>query len=149
MRPHAEIWDESPLHAAARLGDPAALDAALAAGVELEARDVLGFTPLHVAASEGHAGVAARLPAAGATVDPRAKEGVTPLMLACARARIEVVDRLLAAGADPTAEGSVYLFSMLSFVARGRSLPLLRGSSPPASRSPSGTSRATSGSSSS
>ncbi len=96
-RTHAEIWSETPLHAAARLGDRAALDAALAAGGDAEARDVLGFTPLHVAAIEGHAEVAVRLLAAGAAVDARAKEGVTPLMLACARGRLE------AAGWDPAA----------------------------------------------
>lgn len=85
---HAEVWNETPIHAAARRGDAAALGAALAAGGELEARDVLGFTPLHVAAIEGYDEIAARLLAAGAAVDPRAKEGVTPLMLACARARL-------------------------------------------------------------
>jgi len=85
-RTHSEIWNETPLHAAARLGDLAALETALAAGGELGAQDVLGFTPLHVAAIEGHAGVAARLLAAGAAVDPRAKEGVTPLRPRAARA---------------------------------------------------------------
>lgn len=46
-------------------------------------------------------------------------------MLACARARVEAVEPLLAAGANPEAEGSIHLFSMLSFIARGSSLLLL------------------------
>jgi len=125
-RAHAEIWDETPLHAAARLGDAAALDAALSALAEVEAPDILGFTPLHGAAIEGHAEIVSSLLVAGAAVDARARKGVTPLMLACARARLEVVERLLAAGADPGAEGSIYLYAMLSFVARGESLPLLQ-----------------------
>jgi hypothetical protein len=125
-RAHAEIWGETPLHAAARLGNAAALDAALCARAPVEAQDVLGFTPLHVAAIEGHAEIVSSLLVAGAAVDARAKKGVTPLMLACARARLPVVERLLAAGAEPGAEGSLHLYAMLSFVARAKSLPLLQ-----------------------
>lgn len=96
----AEVWSETPPHAAARLGDAAALDAAVPASAEIEALETLGFIPLHVAAIEGRPDIVSPLLAAGAAVDAWAKERFHAADSACAQARVEVVERLLAAGAD-------------------------------------------------
>ena len=59
----------APLLVAARRGDMAAVDAAIAANADLEAVDGRGRTPLIRAAFYGHAPIVARLAKAGAKLD--------------------------------------------------------------------------------
>jgi len=68
----AEVSAYGALHAAAHVGDAAALSAALAQGQRVDARDGHGRTPLHVAAYGGHHEAMRVLVAAGA--DPNALE---------------------------------------------------------------------------
>jgi ankyrin repeat protein len=65
----AEAAAYQGLHAAAQIGDIAALKALLSAGADLNARDNHGRTPLHVAAHRGDQSAARELVARGA--DPR------------------------------------------------------------------------------
>lgn len=87
----------SPLHAAARRGDTAAV---AAAGPAADARTATGFTALHDAAAGGHADAARELLAAGADPSARARDGVTPAMVAAAAGALDVVRLLIQAGAD-------------------------------------------------
>ena len=89
---------EEELYDAVVNGDLAQLRAALAAGVEVDARDEDGWTALHWAASEGRTACLKALLAAGASVHYVDISGATPLhyvhgYTACIRA-------LIAAGMD-------------------------------------------------
>jgi ankyrin repeat protein len=57
------------LHAAAANGDTADVRRLIAAGANLEARDVAGRTPLHVAAFKSHEGIVRILASAGADIN--------------------------------------------------------------------------------
>ena len=94
----------TPLHsAAASTENPAVVEALLAAGANLEARNgSRGETPLHSAAgSNENPAVVAALIAAGANVQEDADGGMTPLhYAACCNENPAVIDTLLAAGAN-------------------------------------------------
>ena len=79
-----------------------ALDAALAAAGDLDARDASGATALHVASGRGVRGAVAALLDAGASVAARDGAGRTPLHAACERWRDGAAALLLA---DPAAAG--------------------------------------------
>ena len=84
----------TPLHVAVSHGDAAGVEALVAAGADVMARDGLGWTPLHHAASLAEVAI---LLAAGADVMARSRyDGRTPLHGAVT----ETVEALLAAGAD-------------------------------------------------
>lgn len=89
----------TPLHRAARRGDPAALAGPQRGGVS--ARTTCGWTPLHDAAWGGHAGSMAALLGAGARLDATTLDGLTPLMIAAGQGHRGVTRGLLEAGADP------------------------------------------------
>ena len=104
------VEDVAPLLVAARRGDLAAVDAAIAAKADLEVADGRGRTPLIRAALFGHAPVVARLAKAGAKLDAAtteekeaalliaAREGHGPVIQALAAAK---ADLNLRAGVDP------------------------------------------------
>ncbi len=95
----------APLHWAAMHGHKAAVKALLAAGADVNAKDVyLRKTPLYDAAGRGHLPVVQYLLAAGAEVNAQTWLGETPLHDAAENGHLPVVECLLAAGADPNAQ---------------------------------------------
>ena len=109
---YLRLADLTPLHFAAMDNEnPAVIDALLAAGADLEARESRGMTPLSLAVFFGDSPAAFdTLLAAGA--DPRAVDdlGMTPLHFASRSVVTQhgehMVPALLAAGADPRAESN-------------------------------------------
>lgn len=85
---------------AVELGDTAALQAALEAGLKVDVLDREGVSLLHFAAEAGHLGVVNELLRAGVKPDFSGRRVSTPLSWAVKSHRPEVVERLLAAGAD-------------------------------------------------
>ncbi len=93
--------DVAPLLVAARRGDMAAVDAAIAARSDLEVTDSRGRTPLIRAALYGHAPVVARLAKAGAKLAAVTTEEQEPALLIAAReGHVPVIQALAAAKAD-------------------------------------------------
>lgn len=85
---------------AARTGDAAAVEALLAKGADVNAKDDrTGGTALMFAALEGHTDVVRLLVAAGADVNAEYEEGTTPSMLAARMGHPAVVQLLEEAGA--------------------------------------------------
>jgi len=72
----------TPLHIAAMAGQPASVDALVAAGADLEARNNQNGTPLHVAAFFAHADAARALLDAGAKLDAQNQDDATALDVA-------------------------------------------------------------------
>jgi len=88
------------LHVAALQGDVGAVRQHIAAGSDLDQRDVYGSTPLTIAVTFGRTDVALALMHAGADLERRDKSGSTPLHLAAFFGRSEIVQALLDKGAD-------------------------------------------------
>jgi ankyrin repeat protein len=87
---------------ATEAGDMVQMQALLAQGAEVNARNAHGWTPLHVAAAGGDAAVVALLLQHGADVHAQSHIGTTPLDNATTRGgRKVVIDLLLAHGARP------------------------------------------------
>ena len=93
------------LHRAARTGDVRGLDAALAAGADVEARDGRGWSPLMHAVNNGYILFVEALLAAGANPDIRAPDGATALFMAALHGHAEIFARLLEADADASIPG--------------------------------------------
>ena len=91
----------SPLIAAVRAADLAAVRLLLAEPVDVNARQPDGATALHWAVHREQPEIADLLIAAGARVDAANDLGVTSLLMASARGHGALVERLLAGGADP------------------------------------------------
>ncbi len=105
--------DVDELLVAARRGDLAAIDAAIAQRANLEARDGHERTPLMRAALYGHPEAVTRLAKAGAQVDVTV-DGQTALHFAANENQADVIRALIAAGAnvnaqlDPSAHTPIY-----------------------------------------
>ena len=93
------------LHRAAQVGDIEVLKAALAAGVDVDARDGQGWTALMHAVNKGYPLLVEPLLAAGAGVDVRAPDGATALFIATVREDLETIALLVKAGADVSIPG--------------------------------------------
>jgi ankyrin repeat protein len=88
---------------ATEAGDMVQMEALLAKGAEVNARNAHGWTPLHVAAAGGDPVVVALLLKHGANVHAQSHIGATPLDNATTRGgRQVVIDLLLAHGAKPS-----------------------------------------------
>jgi uncharacterized protein len=85
---------------ATEAGDIGQMEALLAKGAEVNARNAYGWTPLHVAAAGGDPAVVAVLLKHGADIHAQSHIGTTPLDNATTRGgRKAVIDLLLAHGA--------------------------------------------------
>ena len=69
----------TPLHLAAVSDHAGVVEALLAAGGDVNAKDEMGWTPLHWAAVRGQAGATKALIAGGAKVNARTEGKLTPL----------------------------------------------------------------------
>ncbi len=96
--------DDSPLFEAIKKGDKAAVEALLAKGAGVNAKDEYGWTPLYSAACEGKKDIAELLLAKGADVNAKDNNGKTPLHEAARCGRKDVIELLLAKGADINAK---------------------------------------------
>ena len=93
------------LHRAAQVGDIEVLMAALASGVEVDARDGRGWTALMHAVNKGYPLLVEPLLAANASVNLRAPDGATALLMAVAFGYTEIVAMLMRAGAEVSIPG--------------------------------------------
>ena len=84
--PSVDIWE------AARTGNIEAVKQHLAAGVDVNAKDRMGWTPLCEAAINGHKEIAELLLANGADVNVKDDRGMTPLDLSISK--LETADLL-------------------------------------------------------
>ncbi len=76
-------------------GDPAAVEALLAKGADVNAKDNSGLTALMRASQFVHLDVVQALLAKGADVNPKRNDGLTALMTASRLGRVDVVQALL------------------------------------------------------
>jgi ankyrin repeat protein len=89
------------LHVAVELRSPYLIDAALAAGTDVNARTRDGRTALHIAAAENDGGAVASLLTAKADADRRDGDGRTPMEVAALRGYSGVVRQLAGAQTGP------------------------------------------------
>ena len=92
-----------PLHIAALANAPRLIEALVAAGADLEARDQDYMTPLHSATLANAPAAIAALLEAGADIEARNRFESTPLHFGLLRDSPAAVASLLEAGADPNA----------------------------------------------
>ena len=104
-RPSAKATRPDALHRAAKAGNLEGLQAALAAGADVNARDGRGWTALMYAVNKGYLLLVDPLLAARADPDVRAPDGATALFMAVAHGQPEIVTLLMDAGADVSIKG--------------------------------------------
>ena len=93
------------LHRAAKAGNLKGLEAALAAGADVNSRDDKGWTALMYVVDKGYVLLVEPLLTAKADVDVRAPDGATALFMAAAHGHGEIIPLLMKAGADPSIKG--------------------------------------------
>ncbi len=103
---------------AGQKGETKNIEALLAVGAEVDAKDERGVTALMHASAEGHAQSVEALLAAGADVDVQADDGLTALMVV-AWGHTEIVRALLDAGADVNAKAQQGATPLMVAVATG------------------------------
>jgi ankyrin repeat protein len=91
---------------AALSGNCARLEAVLADGGDIDAKDKFGQTALMLAARHGQAGIVEILLGAGAQLDVTAKYGLSAVMLAVINHHEDIARTLAGAGADLTLRGT-------------------------------------------
>ena len=88
------VQQDISIHDAARQGKIKAVKKHLAAGVDVNAKDYIGYTPLHGAARSGRKEIAELLIAEGADVNAKDGFGGTPLGWAIRSGHTETADLL-------------------------------------------------------
>lgn len=96
----------SVLHRAAHHGHDLIVRLLLAAGADIQARDVVGNTPLHVATQAGHNRVVKILLDSGASLEAVSQSGMSPLHRAASKGKELTCNLLIRRGANPRAEDS-------------------------------------------
>ena len=104
-RPSAKATRPATLHRAAKAGNLEGLNAALAAGADVNARDGQGWTALMHAVNKGYLLLVEPLLAAKADPDVRAPDGATALFMAVVHGQPEIIALLIKAGADVSIKG--------------------------------------------
>jgi uncharacterized protein len=111
---------------AAKRGDRAAVQAALARKADVNLAQPDGTTALHWAVEHDDLEMTDLLLRAGARVTDRTREGVTALQLASINGSARMIDRLIKAGADPKAPFSATGDTALMMAARTGKTDALR-----------------------
>ena len=88
------------IHKAVELGSLEDVKQHLADGVDVDAKDKLGWTPLLWAAGGGHKEIVELLIAKGANLNAKTSENLTPLNLADNNFQNEIAETLIANGAS-------------------------------------------------
>ena len=92
------VWANVPnlslLHVAASQGNVETAQRLILRGIDINLRDIFGWTPLHLACNNGHVQVVILLCSFGAEVDSRGPHGHTPLHRACLNDRLSVIEVL-------------------------------------------------------
>ena len=104
-RPSAKATRPDALHRAAKAGNLEGLNAALAAGADVNARDGRGWTALMHVVNKGYLLLVEPLLVAKADPDVRAPDGATALFMAVVHGQPEVIALLIKAGADVSIKG--------------------------------------------
>ncbi len=103
--PKPQALAPDALHRAAKVGNLKGLEAALAAGMDVNARDDRGWTALMYVVDKGYVLLVEPLLTAKADPDVRAPDGATALFMAVAHGHSEIIPPLMKAGADPMIKG--------------------------------------------
>lgn len=111
-------WDKKLL-AAAKAGDLATAKAALDAGADVHAKNVLGVAALHWAAQKGHLDVAQLLIERGADVHATSDAGSTPLHWAARKGHLDILRLLIENGADVHPKGDAGMTALHDAAQRG------------------------------
>jgi hypothetical protein len=93
--------------------------------INVNVKDVYGWTPLHYSAENGHVEIAGLLLQNGAEVNVRSNYGNTPLHLAAIRGQVDVLHLLVENGADFEAQNN-YGQRALHCAARYGHLPIIQ-----------------------
>jgi len=130
----ANIHGFTPLHWAAKKGEPSVADFLIQAGADINAIDRDHMTPLHWAARRGHHTLARTLLSHNADYERRDTLGRTPLHYAASQGHTLVVELLISSGASlrcTTVSGRTPLHEAASY-GQGETVRLLltRGASP-------------------
>jgi ankyrin repeat protein len=97
--------DRTPLHYAAIYGNIGAIQALVAAGVDLESRDAPGGTPLHLASEEGQVAAVSYLLDLGSPIETTDNSGCRAIHRAVYERHDSVVELLLQRGASVLGRG--------------------------------------------
>ena len=103
--PKPKALPPDALHRAAKTGNLKGLEAALDAGMDVNAQDERGWTALMYVVDKGYVLLVEPLFQAKADPDLRAPDGATALFMAVAHGHSEIIPKLMKAGADPTIKG--------------------------------------------
>ena len=103
--PKPKALPPDALHRAAKTGNLKGLEAALDAGMDVNAQDERGWTALMYVVDKGYVLLVEPLFQAKADPDLRAPDGATSLFMAAAHGHGEIIPLLMQAGANPTIKG--------------------------------------------
>lgn len=118
-------YQDTPIILASRRGETAIVEALIAAGVNVNHRNMDGTNALWAAVVADSGEIAERLLAAGADIDNQNDNGATALMYAASNGKTAWVDFLLQRGADPSLH-SLDDYSALDLASNVAILRLLR-----------------------
>ena len=95
QRPHQKTLDQAVVD-----GDIERVKSEIAAGVDINSKNRMGWTLLHIAVNKKHSEIAQLLLEKGADVNIRDNRGRTPVHIAVETGQKAIVEALIAKGAD-------------------------------------------------